>query len=135
MDYSQYIPVLCRTEGSFLGKSYWEKISCVVGHNGKSVDSPMTKSDFEEGDEVVIRFDSRDYSGVVKYEKVIATHSQRGSQSPPPVQNLESGAAAATAAEHPEVSHNVIEGKHYTPKKRRSATKRKGELLSCNTVG
>ena len=95
----------------------------------------MTKSDFEEGNEVVIRFDSREYSGVVKYnEKVIATHSQRGSQSPPPVQNLESGAAAATAAEHPEVSHNVIESKHYTPKKRQSATKRKGELLSCNTV-
>ena len=81
-----------------------------MSHNGKSVDGSKTKSDLEEGDEVVIRFDGQDYSGVVKYnEKVIATHSQ----SPPPtVQELESGEATAASndvapTDHPTVSHDI----------------------------
>ena len=66
MDYSEYIPVLCKAEGNFRGKSYWEKVSSVVSHNGKSVDKPMTKSNFAEGDEVVIRFDGQDFRGEVQ---------------------------------------------------------------------
>ena len=123
MDYLQYIPVLCRTEGNFRGKCYWEKMSSVVSHNGKSVDGSKTKSDLEEGDEVVIRFDGQDYSGVVKYnEKVIATHSQ----SPPPtVQELESG--EATAASNDVARHNKPQSRpQYTPKKRWAATRKNG---------
>ena len=84
MDYSDYIPVLCQTGGSFQGKSYWEKISSVISHNGKSVDKPRTKPDFVEGDKVVIHFDGLNYSGVVKYgERDITTRSQ----SPAPAQS------------------------------------------------
>ena len=91
-----------------------------MSHNGKSVDGSKTKSDLEEGDEVVIRFDGQDYSGVVKYnEKVIATHSQ----SPPPtVQELESGEATAASARHNKPQSRP----QYTPKKRWAATRKKG---------
>ena len=103
MDYSEYIPVLCQAEGNFRGKSYWEKVSSVVSHNGKSVDKPMTKSDFAEGDEVVIRFDGQDFRGVVEYsEHVITTRSQ----SPAPVQlnRLE----AAEVAANPTTTTNLL---------------------------
>ena len=84
MDYSRYIPVLCQTEGTFRGKCYWEKISSVVGHKGISFDRPLTKSDFVEGDEVVIRFRGRDYTGVVKSnEGAITTRSPSPSQTTP----------------------------------------------------
>ena len=85
MDFSEYIPVLCQTDGSFRGKSYWEKVSSVVGHNGKSVEKPVIKSDFVEGDVVVICFDGQDYKGVVEYgEPDITTRSQ--SPAPIPVE-------------------------------------------------
>ena len=104
MDYSEYIPVLCQAAGNFRGKSYWEKVSSVVSHHGKSVDKPMTKSDFAEGDEVVIHFDGQDFRGVVKYsEHVITTRSQSAS---PPVQldRLE----AAEVAANPTTTMNLL---------------------------
>jgi hypothetical protein len=59
MDFSEYIPVLCQSEGNFHRKSYWEKISSIVKRNGESIDKPMMKLDFAEGDKVVIHFNVR----------------------------------------------------------------------------
>ena len=66
MDYSDYIPVICKTDGNFHGKSYWERISAVVSLNGRSVAQQLTKGDFVDGDKVVIRFGGKDYEGIVK---------------------------------------------------------------------
>ena len=53
MDYSQHIPVLCQTDGSFCGKSYWEKIS-VMCYNGKFVNVSTKQEHYAERDKVFV---------------------------------------------------------------------------------
>lgn len=128
MDFSEYISVLCQTDGGFRGKSYWEKISSVVSHNGTSTDRPMKKSDFAEGDEVVIHFGGRDYKGMVKSssERDITTRSQ----SPAHAQPLSPGGSGEPTenAREPVKIKNIplsLPSKT-TPKKRRPAAKKRG---------
>lgn len=136
MDFSQYIPVLCQTEGVFRGKSYWEKVSSVVSHKGKSVARPMTKSDFAEGDEVVVHFRGRDFTGVVKYgEGDIATRSP----SPLPATSAEPGTTKSKKADCVTTPADVVTSTATvvpaskiharTPTKKRRVTRKKGECI------
>ena len=139
MDFSQYVPVLCQTEGAFFGKSYWEKISNVISHKGKSVDRPMTKSEFSEGDEVVVHFRGRDYTGVVKSGDGDIT--TRRSPSPDPKRAASGELATRTACtrhadnrepttESPSRSTAVPKIHSRTPtKKRRIATRKRGQCI------
>ena len=126
MDYSEYIPVLCQTEGSFHGKSYWEKISSVVRHNGKSIDRSMTKSDFTEGDEVVVHFNGQGFRSIVKHsDYLITTRSQSPSPEPPaPVQKSEVEVATSTGVPTTS-SAGTKQLTRTTPKKRRCAVRKK----------
>ena len=138
MDFSQYIPVLCQT-GVFRGKSYWEKISSVVSHKG-TIARPMTKSDFAEGDEVVVHFRGRDFTGVVKYgEGDIATRSPSplpAASAEPEVTNSKMADCDTTTADVcvTSTATAVPASKIHvrTPTKKRRVTRKKGEcILKC----
>ena len=70
-DLSQYIPVICKQEDApkFNEKLYMEPISMVLQLNGLSIPAErhLTRADFSTGDEVLIRFKSKDYRGVVDF--------------------------------------------------------------------
>ena len=140
MDFSQYIPVLCQTKGVFRGKSYWEKISSVVSHKGKSVARPMTKSDFAEGDEMVVHFRGRDFTGVVKYgEGDIATRSPSplpaASAEPEVTKSKTADCDTTPAGVRVKSTATVVPASKIharTPTKKRRVTRKKGEcILKC----
>ena len=65
------IPVICTQVDApkYNGKCFMEAISEVQKLNGESISSDrgLTKADFTTGDLVVIKFKSRDYTGVVDF--------------------------------------------------------------------
>jgi len=85
------------------------------------------KSDFKEGDEVVIHFDGQDYSGVVKEsEYLITTRSQSPSLSSEPLVEKSEESEVAKSRDLPT---NPSAGKkrtvQTTPKKRRCGARKK----------
>lgn len=77
MDPSLYIPVVCDTDSKYSGKCYQEKISAVQMLNGCPVskDKNLSKEDFKTGDEVIIRFQNKDFHGIVDFSD--GTHLER----------------------------------------------------------
>ena len=79
LEFSRCIPVVCNEAGKYAGRCYLEKISSVRMLNGQSVPnaSTLNKSDFKTGDEVTIRFGSKDFRGTVDFSQEDAILGER----------------------------------------------------------
>ena len=94
MDLSLYIPVICTQvdASKYNGKCFMEAISKVQKLNGESISSNrgLTKADFTTSDLVVIKLNSRDYTGIVDFsadEEIISKRvDSPAAGSPPSVQ-------------------------------------------------
>ena len=150
MDYSDYIPVIYKTDGNFHGKSYWERISSVVSLNGRSVVQQLIKGDFVDGDKVVIRFGGKDYEGIVKLgddtkdirqdDSLVTAHmnlavsvsaeSSKDSEKCVVSTNSSSVAITSSALEAPpKATSTSTSAVKVSPKRPRRVTKKTGKLV------
>ena len=108
-DYSLYIPVICQQEDSkYNGKCFMEAISKVCELNGVFVSTGrcLLKSDFSTGDKVVIRFQGKNFFGVVDFSRELKTTLQRVES--PPVPNRDFTASSTTASLPAYIKHTCV---------------------------
>ena len=82
-DYFSYIPVECtESESKYFGQCYMEKISSVHVLNDEVItkERQLQKSDFKTGGVVIIRYQSKDFHGVVDLSRDKEILTERESQ-------------------------------------------------------